>query len=50
MFIQQEKENLDYAKELRKAEIEYEKKRERLQLHYGKFVIAPRNLLSLLNL
>lgn len=37
-----EKENLDYAKELRKAEIEYEKKRERLQLHYDQVKIAER--------
>ena len=41
MFILQEKENLDYAKELRKAEIEYEKKRERLQIHYGMFTTRP---------
>lgn len=37
-----EKENLDYAKELKKAEIEYERKRERLQIHYEQVKIAER--------
>ena len=34
-FCSQEKENPEYAKELKKADVEYEKKRDRLQTHYG---------------
>ena len=35
MLLLQEKENPEYLKDLKKAEVEYEKKRDRLQVHYG---------------
>ena len=43
MCCLQEKENPDYAKELKKADVDYERKRDKLQTYFGKITSFSTN-------